>query len=316
MRLVSTVGWFAIALVLGACRIPPSEPAKPTGGSLTGGGLSLFAQDNASFDAASVREQLNELAREAAPRLQGATGAHERVAALNRFFFEERGFAADSDLEDPDNLFPDQVIERRRGYCTSLAWVYASMADRLGLPVVGVVTPQHLFLRYDDGDERINIETLERGREIADHAYRTRYRIPESSIERGVFLRTLNADGFLSQLANNLGVLHSREDRFDRSVAAYEHALRLDPRNASAVYNLARDRMRQGQCERAIAGFAQALDLNPHDVSSLNNRGVCRVRLGDVAGAKSDFLAALEFDPNSDEARRNLSTLGADASRE
>ena len=43
-----------------------------------------------------------------------------------------------------------------------------------------------MLLHYGYGEERINIDSLEGGREVPDTTYRVRDRIPESSIEWGV----------------------------------------------------------------------------------------------------------------------------------
>jgi len=68
------------------------------------------------------------------------------------------------------------------------------------------------------------------------------------------------------QLANNLGVLHSREGRFDRSASAYERALRLDPQNPTAHHNLARVLYRLGELDRALGHLkiaaAQCQDID------------------------------------------------------
>ncbi len=271
--------------------------------------LALFSQEDSELDPSAVRRRLQRLAATADARLQGLTTPRQRIQALNRFFFVERGFVADLDLADADNLFLDRVLQRRRGYCTGLASVYLMVARRLDLPVYGVTTPSHLFLRYDDGNHRINIETLEDGREISDATYRRQYHIPQISVQQGVFLRNLDEDRFLSQLVNNAGTLRSRAGEWERAQELYRQALELDPLNVTAHFNLARDQMRRQQFVLAVEGYSRALELHPDDPWSLNNRGVCRLRLGNRDGAVADFLQALSADPGFLEARRNLEFL-------
>jgi regulator of sirC expression with transglutaminase-like and TPR domain len=249
------LGWLACA---GRPGPGAAGPVCPSGvPSLADRGLSLFAAEDPAFDAEWTRDRIDRLAAEAAMRLSGRGDPRARIEALNRYFFEELGFVADPDLENPDNLYPDRVLRRRRGYCTGLAFVYAALAERLGLPVRGVNTPQHLFLRYDDGSDRINIETLAGGREVPDDHYRRRDRIEESSVARGIFLADLDADRFLSQLANNLGTLRSRDGHPDRAAALYRRALDLDPRNPTAHYNLALEEMTAGRLSEPRAGAEQ-----------------------------------------------------------
>jgi regulator of sirC expression with transglutaminase-like and TPR domain len=298
------------ALALVACQRPPSvAPPGPRPDPFLERVLALYAEEDPALDARFVRRRLDRLTAAAAVRLQGLATARQRIQALNRFFFVERGFAADLDLADADNLFLDRILQRRRGYCTGLASVYITVARRLNLPVYAVTTPSHLFLRHDDGTQPINIETLEDGREISDDTYRRQYHIPPVSVQLGVFLSNLDDDRFLSQLVNNAGTLRSRAGEQGRAQQLYRRALELDPLNVTAGFNLARDQMRQGHFLLAVEGYSRVLQLHPNDPWSLNNRGVCRLRLGNRDGAVADFLQALSVDPAFVEARRNLDLL-------
>ena len=292
----------------------PDEASPGPGGDLATRALELFASQDEEFDTGAVRARIAELVRGARGRLEGLKGGADRIDALNAFFFDEGQFSASMDLRDPDNLFPDRVLERKRGYCTGLALIYAVVAQELGLPVYGVNTPEHLFLRYDDGTERINIETLEGGAQHPDERYVMRFRIPETSRLEGVFLHNLDTDGFLSQLANNLGALRSLDDEFEESERLYLHALELDPQNSTARYNLARDQMHQERFDEALVNFSRALGLNPKSVPAWNNRGVCRASMGDLVNAERDFRGALAIDPAHPGARLNLQRLAAEES--
>ena len=48
------------------------------------------------------------------------------------------------------------------------------------LPLYAVAAPRHVFLRYDDGDDAINIETLEGGRQLSDAHYEEQQHIVRS----------------------------------------------------------------------------------------------------------------------------------------
>jgi regulator of sirC expression with transglutaminase-like and TPR domain len=202
------------------------------------------------------------------------------------------------------------VLARRRGYCTGLAALYLAVAERLGMSVHAVPAPGHLFLRYDDGGTRINIETQEAGREISDASYRARYRINDEAVARGVYLASLTEDRFLSQVLNNLGAVRSATGDARGAQRLFQLGIDLDPLNVTAIFNLGTERMREGDPKAAGEAFTRALALDPGDVRALNNRGVCRLRLGEADGAVADFLAALALDPEFAEARRNLETVG------
>jgi len=169
-----------------------------------------------------------------------------------------------------------------------------------------VATPSHVFLRYDDGTTRINIETLQGGANIPDEQYIREQRIPEVSIRDDVFMRNLTTDEFLAQFRNNLGVIYSERKNYDAAAREYESALDLDPRLPAALYNWGNDLLRQGVYRRAVRLFSKSLRLYPTDVWALNNRGLAYMKVGKRGKARRDFEAALRIDPAFEQARRNL----------
>jgi tetratricopeptide (TPR) repeat protein len=238
-----------------------------------------------------------------------ATG-RGKVDVLNRHFFHEWGFQGDAALDSPDSLLPDRVLERRRGYCVGLATVYLALARELDLPIHAVAAPAHMFARYDDGSERLNIELLGAGAGPEDAWYARQYAIPEASIDRGVFLRDLTDREALGYVYANLGTLDSRAGDFTRSRALYEAALAADRRLPSAHYNLGNDLLRQHLYRQAIRRFNRSLRLNPADAWALNNRGLAYCGLGRTARALEDFHAAVALDASFTQAARNLSRGG------
>ena len=152
---------------------------------------------------------------EQAPRLgpHGTDRPEALVQALNDVVFGRFGIRASQDLRDPCNLFLSSVLARKQGCCVGIAALYLVLAERLGLPNFVMATPSHVFVRYDDGTTRINLETFPGGAPVPDQQYITEQRIAPRSIRKEIFLRNLTADEFLAQARNNLGVIYSeRQD--------------------------------------------------------------------------------------------------------
>ena len=248
-------------------------------------------------------------ATSSAPAASAHDTAAARVEALNRFLFDGLGLRASPDLKDPDNLFLSRVLARKQGYCVGIASLYLVLAERLGLPIRAVATPAHVFLRYDDGVARLNIETLQRGAAIPDDRYVREQRIPPRAIRKGIFLRDLTADEFMAQVLNNLGVIYSERKEYAEAEAQYEDALHLDPRQAAAWYNSGNDLLARAAYRRAARCFTKALRLWPADVWALNNRGVTFLKMSRPGKARRDFEAALALDPGFEAARKNLRAL-------
>jgi tetratricopeptide (TPR) repeat protein len=198
------------------------------------------------------------------------------------------------------------VLQKKQGYCVGIAALYLALAEELGLPVHAVATPSHVFLRYDDGATRINIETSRQGADVPDEQYVREHRIPERSIRKGVFMRNLTPGEFLAQVRNNLGVIYSERKAFDSAAREYEEAGRLDRRLPAAFYNHGNDLLIQGQHRPAARMFSRALRLYPTDVWALNNRGLARLKMGKHRRARRDLEEALRLDPGFEPARRNL----------
>ena len=240
--------------------------------------------------------------------VSGSSGSAS-VEVLNRLVFTRLGIRGSPDLKDPCNLLPSRVLERKQGYCVGIAALYLALAERLQLPIFAVATPSHVFLRYDDGTVRINIETLQGGANIPDEQYIREQKIPESSIRRGIFMRNLTANEFLAQVHNNLGVVYSERKDYNAAAREYESALDLDPRLPAALYNWDNDLLREGQARKAARRFSKSLRLYPTDVWALNNRGLAYSKSGKREDARRDFEQALRIDPGFEQARRNLEAL-------
>lgn len=76
-----------------------------------------------------------------------STSAADRIAHLNRFLFDELGFAGNGDdYFDPRNSFLDTVIDRRLGIPITLSVLYIELGRRIGLPLYGVSFPGHFLV--------------------------------------------------------------------------------------------------------------------------------------------------------------------------
>jgi regulator of sirC expression with transglutaminase-like and TPR domain len=261
--------------------------------------------------APELRAQVSRLVDRVREKMRRTRDPRARVEALSRFIFDHLGVQASRDLTDPDNLFLSRVLERKQGYCVGIASLYLVLADELDLPLFAVATPSHVFLRYDDGEIRFNIETFQNGAQLTDEEYTREYAIPEASIEKGVFLRNLEPEEFLAQVHNNLGVIYSRRKDFKNAASQYEQAIRLDRKLAAAYYNHGNDLLKQGVYRKATRRFSKSLRLYPTDAWALNNRGLAYLKRGKLKKARRDFEQALKVQPGFEAARKNLESLTA-----
>jgi len=77
--------------------------------------------------------------------------ALEKVKIINHIFFEIHGYSGNtSNFFAPQNCYINQVIESKKGGPISLAILYATVSQRLGLPIYPVNLPKNFILAYKD----------------------------------------------------------------------------------------------------------------------------------------------------------------------
>ncbi len=75
----------------------------------------------------------------------------EKIKLINHVFYNQFGFSGNTkNHNDPQNSYLNQVLESKKGNQISLAIIYATLAQKLDIPVYGVNLPQHFILGYID----------------------------------------------------------------------------------------------------------------------------------------------------------------------
>ena len=62
---------------------------------------------------------------------------------------------------------------------------------------------------------------------------------------------------------------------FDKAIADYTQAIRLDPKDAEAHFGRGCSYSKKGDHDKAIADFTDAIRLNPKHADAYHNRGWC-----------------------------------------
>jgi tetratricopeptide (TPR) repeat protein len=224
---------------------------------------------------------------------------------INDYLYKELKFKAVSKADDPLDLFLDSVVDRRQGYCLSLSILYLSLAERLGLPVYGVVVPGHFFVRYDDGKTRFNIETTSDGVSPPDSHYVEKFKITGKEPD-STYLKNLNKVQTLGCLFNNLGNLYQEANNVNAAQWSLEAAVEINPSLALSHTNLGNVYLKQGNFDKAVAEYKKALHTSDDDAKTHNNLGNAMGSVGRYADAVREYKIALDLDPNLTEAYRNI----------
>lgn len=144
----------------------------------------------------------------------------------------------DFDFSDPSNLFLNGIVDRRRGTCVSMPMLYVAIGWRLGYPIKLVPVPTHIFARWDDGKERINIEATGYGASYTDSHYEQEFFVSQQCKQRGGELASLTPRETLAML---ILARYSYWAAIGDSERRFKDALRanlLYPTNALAMATL------------------------------------------------------------------------------
>ena len=293
-RRVACLLFSMLSMLWPAQVVAAQAPAAPV--DLLDTAISLARRDHPDLDANAVRQRIDQLAAAWKLRLADATTAWERAAALGLVLFEQEGFRSVADLESAETLHIDSVLQQRRGYCLSLSVVALAMAEQIGEPLYGVPMPNHFFVRWDDGQQRVNIELTREG-ELSDDAAQ-KERLGDFWHPGSIYLTNLTPAQVAAVLLHNRAYVDLIADRRSQARADLERVVRTLPRLPEAHRSLGILHGEQQRWEAAARCFEQALELFPGDVDSLVNLALCRDALGDHEAAVEAAELALLLDPS------------------
>jgi len=185
-------------------------------------GLLIFQFDEASHPRQEIEHyeaSIDLMALQIAARLPQGASNKDKIREINRFIFQEMQFrfpphslyAADIDLY----TFLPSVLDSRQGVCLGVSILYLSLAQRLNLPLEIITPPGHIYVRYNDGAQIINIETTARGVDLPSELYLG----INTKLLQQRNLKEVIGMAFMNQAA----VFWSRQD-YTKTVTLYEKA--------------------------------------------------------------------------------------------
>ena len=261
--------------------------------SLVEAAASIAQDEFPQLDTLAVLARIDELAARLKRRFPLDAVPVQRLRWLNRFFFQELGFAGNvNHYHDPNNSYLHAVLETRRGIPITLAVLYIELATQIGLTARGVSFPGHFLikLRMPQGEVVIDPFTghsLSRDEldELLAPYKRKRGLQGEFDAPLGLFLQTATARDVLARMLRNLKEIH---------------------RGA-------------GDCQRWLAVQQRLVVLLPQVWEERRDRGLASAELGLIDAAAADLSAYLQHNAGAQDralVEERLFKLGrGDASR-
>jgi tetratricopeptide (TPR) repeat protein len=96
---------------------------------------------------------------------------------------------------------------------------------------------------------------------------------------------------------NNRGLVYDKQGDYQQAISDYSQAIELAPTNFAAFTNRGVVYYRQGNYQQAIADYNQALELNPQNATAYYNRGLTYAAQDNLQQAITDYTKALELTP-------------------
>jgi regulator of sirC expression with transglutaminase-like and TPR domain len=115
-------------------------------------GMILVAQyQYPDLDENRIHEQIEKIEKDVWLELNEDLTALEKVRIINHIMFEVHGFTSNvKSFHSPQNSFINEVLDSKKGNPISLSILYSIVAQKHGMPLIGVNLPKHFILAYRD----------------------------------------------------------------------------------------------------------------------------------------------------------------------
>jgi regulator of sirC expression with transglutaminase-like and TPR domain len=221
--------------------------------------------------------KLDRLAAKASDLLGSSMDTVSRLESLSLYLSVKEGFNGDAkDYYNPDNVYLNRVLDRRRGMPISLSLVYMEVGLRLGIQFDAIGLPGHLVIRAITPERDYYIDAFHRGRvmsrsdcvEMVGKMYGDRVELHDR------FFEPYTKKQFLVRLLSNLKGIYSRSGEYSKALAAADRIALLDPSMGSNLKERSWIFQQMGQYKKAIEDLESYLKSWPQveDAQQVKNQ--------------------------------------------
>ncbi len=234
----------------------------------------LIARDEyPALDAASYSSAIQGYADSLRPTMERDIDLPAKLTAINRYLFEELGFAGNNQqYDDPRNSYLNEVFDRKLGIPISLAVVQIELTRRLGLPLDGVSFPGHFLVRLPVEDGILVMDPYNKGRPVS-------------------------AEELKERASSHLGGQSPDDSQLLEILAPATHRMIL----ARMLRNLKGLYLERTDWERVARTADRLLKIAPDTAEAWRDRGLAYRELGHITGARDDLTRYLQVLPNAED---------------
>jgi regulator of sirC expression with transglutaminase-like and TPR domain len=234
----------------------------------------LIARDEyPALDAAAYSSTIQGYADSLRPTMQRDIDLPAKLTAINRYLFDELGFAGNNQqYDDPRNSYLNEVFDRKLGIPISLAVVQIELMRRLGLPLDGVSFPGHFLVRLPVDDGILVMDPYNKGRPVS-------------------------AEELKERASSHLGGQSPDDSQLLEILAPATHRMIL----ARMLRNLKGLYLERTDWERVARTADRLLKIAPDTAEAWRDRGLAYRELGHAKGAREDLARYLQVAPNAED---------------
>jgi regulator of sirC expression with transglutaminase-like and TPR domain len=261
-------------------------PSSPEAADLSSTYVGLSAIVDPEMDKKWTCDELNRLSEGLKVFIGDEADPELIIKKYNDYFFDTLSFRYDEkynallagkqegagpDLEDAINYESAyRVLKSRHGICLSLSMIYLVMAEKLKIPIYGVVLPGHFHVRYQDNSHSsINAEPTSGGSNQYNNFeyfdYKGRFGIETIDENRAIYNKTLSKYETIGVLLNNFSDILIRKGEYRNAKLMLEKSVLMAPGLAESHDNLGLVLYVVGDRAGAEAQFNAALAILPED---------------------------------------------------
>ena len=267
-----------------------------------------------SLNLALLREEVETLTFLAKQKLTTQHNPEDIIKILRTLIHDTGRYEYTEEVDEngvpvnSEELFLHGLLKTHKGYCMNLSLLYLILGQKLELPLHGVALPNHFFVRYEQEDVRINIETTERGVSYPDSFYEQRFRT-QSYNQSHYFLKNLDGRQTLGAYFSNIGMIYYQSKKQERALFYMNLSTSINPNSIDAQNNLANIYSELKKPHDAIKHYNLALKANPNNTATLFNLGQVFVEIGNFNKAVNAFLQVVQIDPGFNSVHQMLANL-------
>ncbi|MFC7339309.1 tetratricopeptide repeat protein [Haloferula chungangensis] len=177
----------------------------------------------------------------------------DRVTPVGVFESNDKFFADSRDV-----FIHGLTGENNSGTCSSLPSFYIAVGRRLKYPLALVSAKNHLFVRWEDQETRLNIEAAGIGVNTYDDDHYRKWPYPMTNQEEkdNGFIKNMTAAEECAVFMSIRGHCLMAAGRSDEAISAHEQAVRLAPQ--AQLYGIILDMAKREAAARAASKFRGA----------------------------------------------------------